>query len=83
MFAPVTSGGGSEGRGEQETTTHNQNAGPGKAIQRTSVQGHTNHRAEWARMVVLARTPEGEEYQELHTIVGLRSALGEGGLNLR
>ena len=71
-LAAVTSGGGSGRRGEQESPTHNQDAEPGEALQRASVQGYTDNRQRGAGILVLARAPEDEEHQELHASIGLK-----------
>ena len=73
----ATNDGGSGGRGAQQSPTH-QVAGPGEAILRTFVEGCTDNRQRGAGILALARTPEDDQHQELHTIIGLKPILAGG-----
>ncbi|CAN0417322.1 unnamed protein product, partial [Laminaria digitata] len=75
-LAAGESGGDCGGCGERGPSTHGQDAGPGEAIQRTPVDVCTINHQRGARSVVLARTPEDSERQELYAITGLERTLG-------
>ena len=77
-MAAGASGGTSGGRGEPKSTAYHKDAGPGEAIQGTSLSKETLTTVSegQGRVLVLARASANAESEEPHTTVGVEVSRG-------